>query len=122
MSNRDHFSMVPELASYDALRAGTLPWWKILAEFIDNAYQNGARNVVIRVGRGGYDVEDDGWGQEDIGLLFRLGSGDHRTREGIGRWGVGAKEAANQTGSQLRVDSWTGMEHLWAEVDFEALV
>lgn len=51
-----------------------LPWWKGLAELIDNAIDAGAKQVKIAVKDRVLTVSDDGRGAADIMALFKLGN------------------------------------------------
>lgn len=72
-----------------------LPWWKALAELVDNSLDAGATRVVIDVTNRVLTVSDDGAGCEDITAVFKLG--DHKRRKSskrsLGRYGIGAKDA-----------------------------
>lgn len=72
-----------------------LPWWKALAELVDNSLDAGATRVVIDVSNRVLTVSDDGHGCEDITAVFKLG--DHKCRKSnkksLGRYGIGAKDA-----------------------------
>jgi len=72
-----------------------LPWWKALAELVDNSLDAGATRVVIDVTDRVLTVSDDGAGCEDITAVFKLG--DHKKGKSakriLGRYGIGAKDA-----------------------------
>lgn len=72
-----------------------LPWWKGLAELIDNAIDAGAKQVKIAVKDRVLTVSDDGRGAADIMALFKLGKHQEHDPEKsvIGVYGVGAKDA-----------------------------
>jgi hypothetical protein len=72
-----------------------LPWWKALAEFVDNSIDAGATRVVIDVTKKVLTISDDGLGCDNVTSIFRLGD-HHRQRSGrrlLGRYGIGAKDA-----------------------------
>lgn len=81
------------------------PWWKVLAELIDNAIDAGAKRVTISCQRGELSVFDDGRGVRDIRSLAQLGNHDDagRPKEKIGIYGVGAKEAWLSSGPRMHV-------------------
>jgi hypothetical protein len=76
-----------------AMMNSPLSWHHGLAELIDNSYDHGgATRVEIRINGNIVSVVDDGKGVDDVTACFRYG--DHRVskREGISRYGVGAKD------------------------------
>lgn len=72
-----------------------LPWWKALAELVDNSLDAGASRVVIDVSNRVLTVTDDGEGCEDITAVFTLGNHKRRksSKRSLGRYGIGAKDA-----------------------------
>jgi len=119
------------LASY---ANANLPWWKALAELVDNSLDAGATRVVIDVTNRVLTVSDDGMGCEDITAVFKLG--DHKRRKsskkGLGRYGIGAKDAwlscadtmevvtyRNQIGTAMRVNYTEWMQNNWNVSDPE---
>jgi len=72
-----------------------LPWAKVLAEFVDNAFDDAAgnsREVVIELHKGEVSITDYGRGIEDINRLGTLGASASYHHEGnIGQYGIGAK-------------------------------
>jgi len=95
------------LASY---ANANLPWWKALAELVDNSLDAGATRVVIDVSNRVLTVSDDGMGCEDITAVFKLG--DHKRRKsskkGLGRYGIGAKDAWLSCADTMEVASCRG--------------
>lgn len=70
----------------------SLGWKKCLAELIDNAFDAKANSVRIETGGRRVVVEDDGIGCNEVDAFFRQGK--HKSRGGLGRFGVGLKDAA----------------------------
>lgn len=70
----------------------SLGWKKSLAELIDNSFDAKATSVHIAYGGRTLVVEDDGIGCHEIDAFFRQGK--HSSRNGVGRHGVGLKDAA----------------------------
>lgn len=95
------------LASY---ANANLPWWKALAELVDNSLDAGATRIVIDVTQRTLTVADDGVGCEDITAVFKLG--DHKRRKtakrGLGRYGIGAKDAWLSCADTMEVSSYRG--------------
>jgi hypothetical protein len=87
-----------------------LPWWKALAELVDNSLDAGATRVVIDVTNRVLTVSDDGSGCEDITAVFKLG--DHKRRKSskrsLGRYGIGAKDAWLSCADAMEVLSYRG--------------
>lgn len=72
-----------------------VPWPKVLAEFVDNAFDTAAGNaqhVRIELRKDRVVVIDEGRGIADVNRLGRLGaSGSYHHEGNIGQYGVGAK-------------------------------
>lgn len=92
MSDDFEFDMTPETSSLVAQMSSTLGWKKSLAELIDNSFDAKATSVRITYGNRSLIVEDDGIGCSEVDAFFRQGK--HRSRNGLGRFGVGLKDAA----------------------------
>jgi hypothetical protein len=69
------------------------PWWKALAELVDNAFDAGATAITIECDDNTVSVLDNGCGVCDISALLTLGKhvGHKKTRLGI--FGIGIKDA-----------------------------
>lgn len=70
-----------------------LGWKKCLAEIVDNAFDANADSVVIEYAKKTLRVTDNGSGCSDINAFFRMGA--HRSKGGLGKYGVGLKDAAH---------------------------
>ena len=92
MSDDFEFDMTPETSSLVAQMSSTLGWKRSLAELIDNSFDAKATSVHITYGNRSLIVEDDGIGCSEVDVFFRQGK--HRSRNGLGRFGVGLKDAA----------------------------
>lgn len=92
MSNDFEFDMTPETRMLQAQASSTLGWKKCLAELIDNSFDAKATSVRIVVGSKSIVVEDDGIGCSEVDAFFKQGR--HRSKHGIGIYGVGLKDAA----------------------------
>lgn len=119
-----------------SIRNQNLPWWKALAELIDNAFDHGATRVVISCGRRVVEVNDDGNGIKDVASAVTLG--DHRPSKTttLGMYGVGLKDAWLSAGDKIEIstthrgvlselsldvneldDAWYGPEPTTSETD-----
>ncbi|HUV64212.1 MAG TPA: ATP-binding protein [Sedimentisphaerales bacterium] len=69
-------------------------WHIALSELCDNSFDHKAARVQIQF-RGKRDLEvlDDGNGCDDMARMMKLGMHDNRRNSGLGRYGVGLKEA-----------------------------
>jgi hypothetical protein len=87
-----------------------LPWWKALAELVDNSLDAGATRVVIDVTGRVVTVSDDGLGCEDITAVFKLGEHKRRksSKRSLGRYGIGAKDAWLSCADTMEVTSFRG--------------
>jgi hypothetical protein len=87
-----------------------LPWWKALAELVDNSLDAGATRVVIDISNRVVTVSDDGLGCEDITSVFKLGEHKRRksSKRSLGRYGIGAKDAWLSCADTMEVVSHRG--------------
>lgn len=92
MSDDFEFDLTPETRMLLAQMSSTLGWKRCLAELIDNAFDAKAASVHITYSNRALVVEDDGIGCSEVDAFFRQGR--HRSRHGLGRFGVGLKDAA----------------------------
>lgn len=90
---KHHFGWSQPTASRMMQAAETFGGWKnCLGELIDNAFDAKANSVKIELGGRKLVIEDDGIGCDEVDSFFR--EGRHRSRNGLGRFGVGLKDAA----------------------------
>lgn len=86
------FDLMPQTQMLDAQASAPLGWKRCLAELIDNSFDAKATSVRITYGGKTLIVEDDGIGCCEVDVFFRQGK--HRSKNGLGRFGVGLKDAA----------------------------
>lgn len=83
------------------------PLVKWVSELVDNSIDANARRINISLRKDTVLIEDDGVGCSDLQMVFKMGDrasiGDGK--RAIGRYGVGAKEAALQIGSRVLVST-----------------
>ncbi len=85
----------PKPAMLDSKRNANMGWPIALSELIDNAFDAGATNVSIRFGPGKrVSVTDNGCGCDSPESMLTLGDHYRRKSTRLGRYGVGAKDAA----------------------------
>lgn len=92
MSEDFEIDLTPETHMLLGQNSSTLGWKKCLAELIDNAFDAKATSVSLAFGNKSLVVEDNGIGCGEVDVFFRQGK--HRSKNGIGRYGVGLKDAA----------------------------
>lgn len=92
MSDDFEIDLTPETHMLIGLHSTSLGWKKCLGELIDNAFDAKCTAVRIAFGNKSLVVEDDGVGCSDVDAFFTQGK--HRSRNGLGRFGVGLKDAA----------------------------
>lgn len=80
-----------------------MPWWKALAELIDNSFDAKATRVVIETVGRVVVVSDDGKGMKDVRSAVTLG--DHQSQDGIGLYGIGLKDAWLATGDKIQIET-----------------
>ncbi len=76
-----------------ALCNQNIPWWKAIAELVDNSFDAGATRVVVEAKKRVLTVTDDGRGIRDILSIARLGRHDQHDSTKLGMYGIGAKDA-----------------------------
>lgn len=106
----------------ESVRSSNLGWKLALGELIDNAIDASATSVVILAEANRLVITDDGTGCSDIEAMFRLG--DHRPHQkrGLGRYGIGLKDAALWLWGETRVVSVHGGRSYSAIVDWGKLL
>lgn len=69
------------------------PWWKALAELVDNAFDAGATAITIECDNNTVSVSDNGCGVSDISALLTLGKHVSHKKTRLGIFGIGTKDA-----------------------------
>lgn len=82
-----------------------LPWWKILAELIDNSFDAAARNVVMTFDKNALVIRDDGNGIKDLAAIVDFGGHIHQETTSLGFYGVGLKDAWLFCSDTMEVES-----------------
>lgn len=102
-------------------RAKYYEWSHILGELIDNALDAGSSRVFIRLNGRELIVEDDGDGCDDIAEMLRLGKHVKKSRRGLGRYGVGLKDAAWWVGGPTRITTHHGGKQFAIRINWDSL-
>jgi hypothetical protein len=90
--NRVAFDFTPETHMLIGQASSSLGWKKCLGELIDNSFDAKATSVKVAFAGNRVVIEDDGIGCTEVDAFFRQGK--HKSRHGIGVYGVGLKDAA----------------------------
>lgn len=114
------FDFTPETHMLVGQSAAPLGWRKCLAELIDNAFDAHATSVAVSVSPKKLVVEDDGIGCCEVDAFFRQGK--HRSRNGLGRFGVGLKDASLWMWGKTEVTSRTKQGGVFCCVDWKKIV
>lgn len=77
-----------------------LPWKTILGEWIDNSLDANASTIAIEFSKGWLRVQDDGGGTPDPTAMVQLGAHNKHSTTKLGRYGIGAKDAALVAGGE----------------------
>jgi hypothetical protein len=105
-----------------ALSNQSMPWWKALAELVDNSLDANAFRVTVDVTGKTVSVIDDGSGVQDICAMFTLGEHKGHAKKGIGLYGIGAKDAWLSCADTMTVETVRGGMLTKMSVDYKALV
>jgi hypothetical protein len=84
----------PDGALLNAIANGRLTWDTVFGEWIDNAFDAGARTISFEFGKESIRIIDDGRGCENLTDMVRLGAHTKRSSTRLGRYGIGGKDAA----------------------------
>jgi hypothetical protein len=112
----------PNSALLHALANQALPWWKALAELVDNAFDAGAKRVEIIAKARALTVKDDGKGIKNILAIATLGHHDRQESTQLGMYGIGAKDAWLFCSDVLDVDTVHAGVRGRLKVDVQELV
>lgn len=80
-----------------------LPWWKALAELIDNGFDAKGNRVEIAVKSRTVTITDNGRGMADVMKSIRLGGHSPVNGRGLGMYGVGLKDAWLSSGDRIDI-------------------
>jgi hypothetical protein len=76
-----------------SVRNQNMPWWKVLAELIDNSFDHGAMRVTISCSGNILEVQDDGVGMKSVESAITFGEHVSSPTTQLGMYGVGLKDA-----------------------------
>lgn len=76
-----------------SVRNQNLPWWKVLAELIDNSFDHGATRVAISCTNNILEIQDDGTGMKSVEAAITFGEHVASATTQLGMYGVGLKDA-----------------------------
>lgn len=71
-----------------------LAWWKVLGEWIDNAFDAKAKTISFDIDKKSIRISDDGNGAPNLKAFVSLGGHVRHTSTRLGRYGIGSKHAA----------------------------
>jgi len=98
-------NITPTTSVIEAMRKQYLQWHIILGEFIDNAFDAGATRVSIEFDKNQLKITDDGSGCKDLVLMLKPGARESKTTTILGRYGIGAKDAAISAADAIAINS-----------------
>lgn len=99
-----------------------LPWWKALAELVDNSFDANALRVIIDISGRILTVSDDGKGAADILALFTLGEHKRQSSTRLGVYGIGAKDAWLSCSDVMTVETVRNGIKTCLTVDYNHLI
>lgn len=94
-----------------------LPWWKALAELVDNGFDAKANRVEIAVKGKTVTVRDNGRGISDVLKAIKLGGHVPSNGRGLGMYGVGLKDAWLSSGDRIDICTIHGGKKISISVD-----
>lgn len=92
-----------------------------ISEFVDNSLDAGANLISIEIKPDSLTIKDNGRGCGDLRDMLTLGAHRKSEKTKLGRYGVGAKNAACGLGGVLRIASVQDRILRTAEIDWNAL-
>lgn len=97
----------PDPHIFKALANQSLPWWKCLAELIDNSFDQGADRVEIfeDAKKRTVTITDNGKGIASVIAAVSLGHSKPTTHQRMGRYGIGLKDAWLSTGDKIEIET-----------------
>lgn len=95
----DKLTIAPDGAVLYSIANANLKWATVLGEWIDNAFDAGARTISIEFQKDAVRVADDGRGCARPTDMIRLGAHAKHASTRLGRYGIGGKEAAIWVGA-----------------------
>lgn len=105
-----------------SIRRATVSWPEALGELIDNSFDAGAMNVALLFGpKNRLQITDDGAGCNSIEKMLTLGSHYRQPTTRLGRYGVGLKDAACWMWGKLVIETVSGDQAYYANVDWAEL-
>lgn len=99
-----------------SMGAQNMPWWKALAELVDNSFDAKATRVSIKCTGKAVSVTDDGRGMPDIATAIKMGGHNPHGGKALGRYGVGLKDAWLSSGDRIEIT--TTRNGLKSQLDF----
>lgn len=121
--------LTPSTNMLAAFSETSFTWKSALGELIDNAFDAAATNVEIAYGTRGdaktFSIRDNGTGFEDLRNIAQFGGRTSRKSTSLGRYGVGAKDAALWIGSVrsvIHVTSVHGGVYRSLRIDWGAIL
>lgn len=89
----------------DSVRNQGMGWTSILSEFIDNAFDASATRVEIFFNDRTLKIVDDGIGCDDPIRMLTLGGRKDHSTTWLGRYGIGAKDAAISAADAIIIET-----------------
>lgn len=98
-------NIAPKAHILESMQSQNIPWWTRISELIDNSFDASATRVQISFDNRALSVVDDGIGVANLLAVVTLGKHDSHRRRGLGRYGIGAKDAWLVTGDVIQIRS-----------------
>ena len=115
------FDFTPSIHLAASMKNQNLPWWKALAELIDNSFDAKADRVDIRCAKRCVTVIDNGRGMKDVASCLKPGNHVPANGRGLGMYGIGLKDAWLSSGEKIDLISIRDGVRSFLTVDFGAL-
>lgn len=97
--------VTPRTSIIESMRRQNLSWKVMIGELVDNAFDAGATRIEFLFDGKSLTISDDGRGCDDPTRMVILGDRKEYDPEGLGRYGIGAKDAFINAAERVMVVS-----------------
>lgn len=116
--------ITPDTHFLESIRADRGTYWMLLAEGVDNAFDAGAAEIKLTLGKEAISLQDNGIGITRDRELSIVRLGEHRSMPttALGVFGIGLKYQAMSAGDVLDVESVSADGRMTLHADWRSVV